>query len=121
DDSTVAQNVGGGLFFVSGSTASPRNTLIALNPGGDCAGAEAVSSRGHNLDSDNTCHLDPASADLPNITDPRLAPLAGNGGADPDARLAARQPGHRPRRHVSEPRPAFRGTPHGHCLRYRGL
>ena len=61
-------NNGGSLTLV--------NAIIANNTGGDCL--FAVSSLGHNLDSDGTCNLT-ATGDLSN-TDPLLGPLQDNGG-----------------------------------------
>lgn len=52
------------------------NTIVAGNEGGDCFGA--VTSGGHNLDSDGTCGLGGAG-DLSGV-DPLLGELADNGG-----------------------------------------
>jgi CSLREA domain-containing protein len=72
--STIADNPGGGLGGQAPMTL--RNTLVA-NPGyGDCE--NAIVSLGRNLDSDGSCGLT-GPGDLPN-TDPRLGPLADNGG-----------------------------------------
>ncbi|MGW5640850.1 choice-of-anchor Q domain-containing protein [Streptomyces sp. NPDC003832] len=60
-----------------------HNTIVADNSAGragnDCKAVFAtITSRGHNLDSSNTCHLT-APSDLPS-RDPLLAPLQDNGG-----------------------------------------
>ncbi len=68
--------LGGGLWNGSG-TLTLRNTIVAHNPsGGDCSGA--ITSAGHNLDSDGTCNLS-ATGDITG-TDPLLDPLQNNGG-----------------------------------------
>ena len=76
--STVSNNTagefGGGIYNVD--TVQLINTIIADNSPADCR--FAVTSLGHNLDSDDTCTLTEPT-DLPN-TDPLLGPLADNGG-----------------------------------------
>ncbi len=68
---------GGGIYSYTGDLAL-INTIVSNNPsGGDCG--ETIYDGGHNLDSDNTCGLDPANSSLPG-TDPLLEPLADNGG-----------------------------------------
>lgn len=68
---------GGGIYNHTDGMVRLDNTIIAHNDGGDCVGA--VTSLGHNLDSDGSCDLaDPT--DLPN-EDPLLDSLADNGGA----------------------------------------
>ena len=52
------------------------NTIVAGNENGDCAGA--MTSGGHNLDSDGTCGLTSAG-DISGVA-PLLGPLADNGG-----------------------------------------
>jgi len=83
--STVAGNAaasGGGINTGGGGDASDgfvflANTIIASSPtGGNCIGT--MTSRGGNVDSANTCQLRELS-DQPG-TDPRLGPLADNGG-----------------------------------------
>ena len=53
-----------------------ENTIVAVNGPADCAGA--VTSVGHNLDSDGSCLL-VASGDLSGV-DPLLSALTDNGG-----------------------------------------
>ena len=65
---------GGGIRNTG--TANVVNTIIDNNTGGDCSGA--VTSLGHNLDSDNTCGL-AGAGDISN-TNPFLGPLQDNGG-----------------------------------------
>jgi hypothetical protein len=69
--------VGGGVF-VRG-TATLRNTVVADNPGGNCAGLPT--DGGYNIDDDGTCGFTRASGSLPD-TDPLLDPngLQDNGG-----------------------------------------
>jgi CSLREA domain-containing protein len=77
---------GGGI--VGGAILT--NTIVANSPwGGDCSGV--FTDRGHNLDSDGTCGLDPANGSLPN-TDPRLLPLQDNGGPTPTHALQPESP-----------------------------
>ncbi|HEX6207011.1 MAG TPA: choice-of-anchor Q domain-containing protein [Actinomycetota bacterium] len=77
---------GGGVQVNAGSTMEIRNTIISGNTDGaptaahDCAGD--LTSLGSSLVRDqNGCSLTGASGDLPAGTDPRLRPLANNGGA----------------------------------------
>jgi UDP-3-O-[3-hydroxymyristoyl] glucosamine N-acyltransferase len=80
-NSTVAGNStedshGGGVYN-AGGTLELINSIVAAQAGGeDCIGS--IMSLGHNLDSDGTCGLT-APSDIPD-TDPRLGPLADNGG-----------------------------------------
>jgi Ca2+-binding RTX toxin-like protein len=79
--STLAENEapdGGNVFAVeNGLAPAVSSTIIARNLGGhDCTGP--ITSQGHNLDGDGTCHL-AADGDIAN-TDPKLGPLAENGG-----------------------------------------
>lgn len=68
---------GGGIYNEGvGSIVVLKNTIVANNATADCP--TAVTSAGHNLDSDGTCGLT-ATGDLPNI-DPLLGPLQNNGG-----------------------------------------
>jgi hypothetical protein len=80
-NNTAAMDGGGILQFGSGSSSTLQNTIIANNPGGDCAATMLPTSAGSNIDSDGSCNLtDPT--DLPG-TDPMLAPLGDNGGFTP--------------------------------------
>ncbi len=75
-NSTVYSNTAGGL--VNGGTAAfkVKNTIVANNTSNNCFGA--ITSLGHNLEDTNTCMFT-ATGDQPN-TNPRLGPLANNGG-----------------------------------------
>lgn len=76
---TVSANTapfGGGI--ANFGTATLRNVITAGNGGGDCGGPVSVTSAGHNLDGDGSCTLT-GMGDLAAV-DPRLAPLADNGG-----------------------------------------
>jgi predicted outer membrane repeat protein len=95
--STVAGNnaaSGGGINngggdLVGDGTVFLLNTIVANNPtGGNCAGT--MNSLGGNLDSANTCALTELS-DHPG-TDPRLGPLADNGGPTQTHALLAESP-----------------------------
>jgi len=77
-DNRGAENGGGGIFHesvVPGQVVL-QNTIIGQNTGDNCLGR--VVSRGNNLASDMTCHLNQTS-DLPN-TAPHLTALGGYGG-----------------------------------------
>ncbi len=76
---TVSANVApaGGGIAGPGRTGLV-NTLLAANGGGNCASDTFVDSGGGNLDSGDSCGLRSPS-DL-RRTDPRLGPLADNGG-----------------------------------------
>ncbi|MBI2887938.1 MAG: right-handed parallel beta-helix repeat-containing protein, partial [Chloroflexi bacterium] len=69
---------GGGLRnFYAHNPFVLRNSIVANSPkGGNCAGV--ITSEGYNLSSDATCGL-AGTGDLQN-TDPKLGPLADNGG-----------------------------------------
>jgi predicted outer membrane repeat protein len=95
--STVAGNtaaVGGGINngggdLVGDGSVFLTNTIVANSPtGGNCAGT--ITSAGGNLDSANTCRLSELS-DQPG-TDPRLGPLADNGGPTRTHALMAASP-----------------------------
>ncbi len=82
-NSTIVNNdspAGGGIYAEEVEPFTLKNTIIANNAGANCAfdlGGKTT-SQGHNLSSDNSCKLNAAS-DLKN-TDPKLGPLADNGG-----------------------------------------
>jgi hypothetical protein len=78
---TVAENsaeADGGIYNQRPEGLTLKNTIVANNAGGDCGGPSAVVTAGHNLTSDETCGLG-GPGDVTN-TDPRLGPLADNGG-----------------------------------------
>jgi CSLREA domain-containing protein len=79
---TISDNAAptGGGIYNSGET-SLLSSIIANSPSGsDCqVNVGSITDAGHNLDSDGSCGLDPASGSLPN-TDPLLGPLQDNGG-----------------------------------------
>ncbi|MGI8551158.1 MAG: choice-of-anchor Q domain-containing protein [Dehalococcoidia bacterium] len=79
---SASSGYGGGIATDSSNgTTSLANTIVANSGiGGDCSGP--ITDNGYNLDSDNSCGLQPANGsmrDLPN-TDPKLGPLQNNGG-----------------------------------------
>ena len=78
-------SVGGGFTNVQPVTAIFKNTIVASNTAGkpgtnNCYNGPGgvITSLGHNLDSENTCHFNQPS-DLVN-TNPLLGPLQDNGG-----------------------------------------
>jgi beta-glucanase (GH16 family) len=93
NNSTIVENIApdyaGAAIFVgtftdASATLNLVNNIVANNTYSNCfvgyfgAGAVALNSGGHNIDSDGTCNLT-APGDMPN-TDPMVGPLAANGG-----------------------------------------
>jgi len=81
----TAQRYGGGFVNVEPTTAIFKNTIVANNTAGtpgtnNCYNGPGgvITSLGHNLDSENTCHFS-GTGDQVN-TDPLLGPLQDNGG-----------------------------------------
>ena len=72
----AAEDKGGGIFNVKGSTAELKNSIVANHAGGNCHGA--MTSLGYNLSSDDSCNFS-GPGDL-NNTEPLLGPLQDNGG-----------------------------------------
>ena len=70
---TAATGAGIGSYL---SPVTLQNTMVANNTGGNCSGT--MTSNGYNLSSDGTCSFS-GPGDL-NSTDPKLGPLANNGG-----------------------------------------
>ena len=68
-------DVGGLYNFVALYAATIQNSIVSGNVGGNCY---VIKSDGYNLSSDGTCYFDNVG-DL-NNTDPKLGPLANNGG-----------------------------------------
>jgi hypothetical protein len=71
----AAAGLGGGIYNRFG-TLTLTNGIVADNAGGDCS--HTVTDGGHNIDSDNSCGLDPQLSQPG--SDPLLGPLADNGG-----------------------------------------
>ena len=72
---------GGGIYNITGNTLNFKNTLVAGNSEGNCAGtitSGTITSNGHNLDSGTTCGLN-TPPDLSN-TNPQLSALQYHGG-----------------------------------------
>lgn len=75
-------NFGAGIY--ADGTSNPaseikiQNSVLSLNPGGNCAGA-TITSLGHNLSSDNYCSAFTQPGDKQSKS-ANLAPLANNGG-----------------------------------------
>ncbi len=88
---TIAANsaaMGGGV--AGPGRLAMVNTLLAGNSGGNCFLAAAIESEGGNLDSGSTCGL-VGGADMEDV-DPRLGPLADNGGQTPTHALSPGSP-----------------------------
>lgn len=84
-NSTIASNtsgrLGGGIFTSLGSTVFVNNTIVTGNTIDNCDTAQlggAISSQGNNISSDASCNFTQPT-DKRN-TNPRLRPLANNGG-----------------------------------------
>lgn len=59
-----------------------QNTLLAKNSGGNCYGShDNLGTRGYNLSDNNSCKTNFTAGTDFNNTDPKLGPLANNGGA----------------------------------------
>lgn len=94
-NSTVANNTatttqGGGIYNadITGGQTFVKNTIVAGNTGGNCAGT--ITSQGNNLDSAATCGL--SGTDDITATDPLLGPLSDNGGPTPTHALLEGSP-----------------------------
>jgi uncharacterized repeat protein (TIGR01451 family) len=82
-NSTLSGNsaaYGGGIFKDGTATATLHNTILANSPSGGnfYLNGGSITSQGYNLDSDGTCALG-GFHDQSNV-DPKLGPLANNGG-----------------------------------------
>ena len=76
-NTTACSGQGGNISSSDISSVALTNTIVSNGGvGGDCSGA--ITSLGHNLDSDSTCGLT-GPRDISNV-DPLLEPLADNGG-----------------------------------------
>jgi hypothetical protein len=94
-NSTIAYNQrvagsGGGIFNSPTGSIYLKNNIVANNEGFQCSLFGTWVSGGHNLSSDDTCHLD-QTGDLES-TDPLLAPLADYGGPTPTHALLTGSP-----------------------------
>lgn len=85
---TFVNNSGAFGAIWSNDTVTVRNSLLGDNPGGSCFGE--VVSQGYNLDSGNSCSFR-ETGDLVNVN-PRITPLAENGGPTKTHGLAANSP-----------------------------
>ncbi len=85
---TFVNNTGAFGAIFSNDTVTVRNSILGNNPGGSCYGE--VVSQGYNLDSGNSCGFS-ATGDLKNV-DPRMTPLADNGGPTKTHGLASNSP-----------------------------
>ncbi len=74
-----------------GGAIDLKDTIVANNPSEETAFLSALFSLGNNLDGDGTCNLAPGLGDLVS-TDPRLGPLADNGGPTETHALLAGSP-----------------------------
>ena len=95
--STVADNEGppggvGGLQIQT--TATVENTIVAGNTGKDCFLVQPLTDAGFNVSSGATCGFTTATSQQG--VDPRLGPLASNGGPTQTMAVARGLPGDRP-------------------------
>ena len=84
---------GGGIWWrdlPSDDSMEVAGLLVAGNTGGDCAGSDGFESLGGNADGDGTCGFTAASDKT--VGDPKLAPLADNGGPTPTRALLPGSP-----------------------------
>src|SRR5262245_41862319 len=99
--STIAGNTGrspgafaGILATSAAGTVTVHATLVANNTPTNCGtdfGAPAITSLGHNLDSEASCGFDAVLGDLTNV-DPLLGPLQSNGSLTPTQALLPGSP-----------------------------
>ncbi len=75
---TITNNASHGISSVNIGVTRMLSSIIADNAVADCFGTDFI-TLGYNLDSDNTCSLDPTLDDIPGAA-PLLDPLANNGG-----------------------------------------
>jgi Carboxypeptidase regulatory-like domain len=88
DHVTIHGNMDLGIANEAAPPPRVKNTIVADNGAGDCAGI--IVSLGHNLSSDSSCGFHaPGDRDG---TDPRLGPLQNNGGATSTHALLAGSP-----------------------------
>ncbi len=85
--STIAENngiKGGGISNIGSGYL--LNSIVAMNSGGDCRLVGNFRSQGNNLDGDGSCGLTSLFEDI-TTSNPRLGPLADNGGLTKTHRL----------------------------------
>lgn len=89
-NSTVAENAAqGGVFTGAGSKLTLRNSIVAHNGGKSCeVGIATVSAEGKNIADDASC----GDAAVTMVADPKLEPLAMNGGPAQTHALAPTSP-----------------------------
>lgn len=88
--STVADNEAGTGGGLSGA-ATLVHSIVANNAGGDCGASGPIFDGRYNLDSDGSCGLDSRFGSVSKV-DPRLGPLADNGGPTQTHALLADSP-----------------------------
>jgi hypothetical protein len=98
-NSTISGNTAfaeiGGIYGSPNTTATTtlENTIVAKNVqgrGADCAGT--ITDGGYNLDSGTTCGFSTTNNSLSGVVDPKLGPLADNGGPTKTHALLAGSP-----------------------------
>jgi predicted outer membrane repeat protein len=82
--------VGDGIAVEDAAGSAELSNTIVSGPADQCGGAGAFTSGGHNIGSDASCNLT-GPGDKPN-TDPKLGPLADNGGPTPTHALLKGSP-----------------------------
>jgi hypothetical protein len=70
-------NLAGSAIANTNGTLSVKNTILGFNAGGN--GQGVIQDLGHNISSDGSCNF--TNSGSLNSTDPRLGPLANNGGS----------------------------------------
>ncbi len=88
-----ASQSAGSVFSGGNAQTAFGNTIVAGGSPDNCAGRE-MASQGYNLEQANSCKF-AAVGDKPN-TDPKLGPLAKNGGPTQTTGASAGKPCHRP-------------------------
>jgi CSLREA domain-containing protein len=104
---TIAGNTGGGVSSGPPAKLLIANTIVAGNQGGDCAGT--VVSAGYNLLQGTTCTVAGTQTGVIDGKDPKLGPLANNGGPTQTMALLAGSPA------IDAGNPAAPGAGKGAC------
>jgi uncharacterized delta-60 repeat protein len=103
---------GGGMFNGTGASPTLINTIIANSTGGDCRGAHVAASSNNLIeDASNACELtNGANANIVGV-DPKLVPLANNGGVTTTMALKPGSPARDSAKDAACPAKDQRGKP----------
>lgn len=85
---TIAENVATGIY--NSGTITFKNALVANNGSQQCQGTGTFTSQGNNLESGNSCHFNQSGDQV--SANPRLFPLANNGGSTETHNMQANSP-----------------------------